>query len=78
MTTPSLVDLPPTLHWLHGIGLLKWLSGKESTCQVGNAGPVPGEGSGNPLQYSCLRNPVDRVAWLQVMGSQKSQTQLSN
>ena len=26
-------------------------------------GGVPGEGNGNPLQYSCLENPMDREAW---------------
>ena len=36
---------------------------------VGDAGSIPGlgrsprEGNGNPLQYSCLRNPMDRGAW---------------
>ena len=46
--------------------------GKESTCNLGdagNAGLIPGlgssprEGDGNPLQYSCLMNSVDRGAW---------------
>ena len=42
-------------------------------------GRSPGEGNGNPLQYSCLRNPVDRGAWwTTVMGSQKGQTKLSD
>ena len=42
---------------------------KESDCNVGNLGSVPGlgrssrEGNGNPLQYSCLENPMDRGAW---------------
>ena len=42
----------------------------ESTCQAGDAGLIPGsgrslgEGNGNPLQYSCLGNPMDRGAWL--------------
>ena len=36
-----------------------------------------GEGDGNPLQYSCLKNPMDKGAWWS-MGSQKSQTGLSN
>ena len=27
------------------------------------SGTLPGEGNGNPLQYSCLRNPMDRGAW---------------
>ena len=46
--------------------LPRWLSGKESTCQAGDADSVPGlgrspgGGSGNPLQYSCLGNPKDR------------------
>ena len=26
-------------------------------------GKIPGEGNGNPLQYSCLENPMDRGAW---------------
>ena len=42
---------------------------KESACSVGVPGLIPGlgrspgEGNGNPLQYSCLENPVDRGAW---------------
>ena len=40
--------------------------GKESTCNVGDLGMIPGsgrspgEGNGNPLHYSCLENPMDR------------------
>ena len=42
-------------------------------------GRSPGEGNGNPLQYSCLENPLDREAWqATVHGVTKSQTQLSN
>ena len=43
--------------------------GEESTCNAGDPGLVPGsrrspgEGNGNPLQYSCLENPMDRGAW---------------
>ena len=43
--------------------------GKESACSAGNPGSIPGsgrspgEGNGNPLQYSCLENSVDRGAW---------------
>ena len=37
-----------------------------------------GEGNGNPLQYSCLENPMDRGAWWQSMGSQMSWTWLSD
>ena len=42
--------------------------GKESACNAGNLGSIPGlgkspgEGNGNPLQYSCLENPMDRGA----------------
>ena len=40
---------------------------------------IPGEGNCNPLQYSCLENPVDRGAWwAAVHGVAKSQTQLSD
>ena len=45
------------------------LSGKESACQTGDTdsipgwGRSPGGGNGNPLQYSCLENPMDRGAW---------------
>ena len=43
--------------------------GKESASNIGDLGLIPGwerspgEGHGNPLQYSCLENPMDRVAW---------------
>ena len=36
--------------------------GKESACSPW-VGKIPGGGNGNPLQYSCLGNPLDRVAW---------------
>ena len=42
---------------------------KESTCNAGDLGSIlglgrsPGEGNGNPLQYSCLENPMDGGAW---------------
>ena len=42
---------------------------KVSACSVGNLGSIPGsgrspgEGNGNPLQYSCLENPMDGGAW---------------
>ena len=39
----------------------------------------PGEGNGNPLQYSCLKNPVDRETWsTTIQEIAKSQTQLSD
>ena len=43
--------------------------GKESACNVGDPGSIPGsgrspgEGHGNPFQYSCLENPMDRGDW---------------
>ena len=40
---------------------------------------APGEGHGNPLQYSCLENPMDRGAWwARIHGVAKSWTQLGN
>ena len=54
---------------------------KESTCNVGDLGSIPrlerfpGEGNGNPLQYSCLENPMDKEAWwATVHGVAKSRT----
>ena len=42
-------------------------------------GRSPGEGNGNPLQYSCLKNPMDRGAWqATVHGVTKSQTRLND
>ena len=47
---------------------------QETTCNVGDLGRSPGEGNGNPLQYSCLENPVDRGPWWDtVPGIAKSQ-----
>ena len=66
-------------------GLPSGSEGKESACNAGDPGQIPrwgrppGEGNGNPLQYSCLENPVDRGAWqATVHGAVQSQTQLSN
>ena len=50
-------------------GLPRWLSGKESTCNAGDAGSISGsgrclgEGNGNPLQHSCLEKSLDKKAW---------------
>ena len=44
---------------------------------VPGLGRFPGEGSGTPLQYSCLENSTDRGAWPQFIGSQ-GQTRLSD
>ena len=59
--------------------------GKESACNAGDQGSIPGsgrspgEGNGNALQYSCLENSMDRGAWrATVHGVAKSQIQLSD
>ena len=50
-------------------GLPRGLSGEESAYNAGDSGSIPGsgrspgEGNGNPLQYSCLGNPTVRGAW---------------
>ena len=53
-------------------GLPRWLSGKESACQCRRhrrhefhpwVGMIPWKRNGNPLQYSCLENPMDRGTW---------------
>ena len=71
-------------------GLGHWTSfpsgsaGKESACNAGDTGDpgsqtFPGEGDGNPLQYFCLKNYINRGAWqAAVHGVAKMQTQLSN
>ena len=56
------------LSWRPRLGLTLWLSGKESACSAGATGDTgsipglgrsPGEGYGDPLQYSGLENPMD-------------------
>ena len=48
-------------------GIFRWLSGKAFACQslgsIPGTGRSPGGGNGNPLQYSCLENPMDRRDW---------------
>ena len=57
--------------------------GKESACNAGDEGSIlglgrfPGEGHGDPLQYFCQENPMDRGAWQPIVHRvAKSQTQL--
>ena len=51
------------------LGFPGGLDGKESACNVGALGSIPGlgrspgKGNGHPLQYSCLENSMDREAW---------------
>ena len=66
------------------MGFLHSSVGKESACSAEDPGSIPGlerspgEGNGDPLQFSCLENPMDRGAW-QVTGHgvAKSRTQLN-
>jgi len=59
--------------------------GKESACKAGDPGSIsgwgrsPGEGNGNPLQYSCLENSMDREVWqATVHGVTRNRTKLSD
>ena len=91
--SPTLLELPITNHHVsshfffflklmyHWFGLPWWLSGKESVSNAGDpgSGRPSGEGNGNPLQYSCLENSMDRrTCWATVHGVAKCQTRLSN
>ena len=58
---------------------------EEFACNAGDLGLIPGlgrspgEGNGNPLQYSCLENPMHRSAWQAIVhGVTKSQTRLTD
>ena len=62
-----------------------WLSSQESTCNTGDTSSIPrlgrssGEGNGNPLQYFCLENSMDRGTWKAIVdGVAKSCTWLNN
>ena len=54
---------------LKRVGFPGGSEGKASACDAGDQGSIPGlgrspgEGNGNPLQYSCLEDPMDRGAW---------------
>ena len=67
------------------LGIPGGSDGKESAFSVGDpesipeSGRSPAEGNGNPLQYTCLENPMDGEAWpVKVHGVAKTQTQLSD
>ena len=71
----------PSIH----MGLPGGSDNRESACNAGELGSIPGsgrspgEGNGNPLQYSCLENPMDAGAWWAIVhGVAKSRTRLSN
>ena len=70
----------PTVKYIYGGS-----DGKASACNAGDPGSIPGlerssgEGNGNPLQYLCLENSMDKGAWRAIVhGVTKSQTRLSN
>ena len=82
---------PAVANWLPKLRLDVWIGisggseGKESTCNVGDLGSIPGlgrcpgEGNGYPLQYPGLENSMDRGGWqATVHGVSKSWTQLSD
>ena len=67
------------------IGFPGGSTSKASACDAGDVGLVPGSGrppgerNGNPLQYSCLENPMDRGAWrVTVCGVAKNRTRRSD
>ena len=66
---PRLLTYWTVMFQFRSLGLPWWLSGKESACNAGDMGSIPGSGKspggghGNPLQYSCLENPMDSRAW---------------
>ena len=67
------------------LGFASGSVGKESFCNAGDLGLVPGlggspgEGSGHPPQYSCLENSMDRAAWQAIVpGITESQTRLGD
>ena len=63
------------------MGFPRGSDGKESACNAGDPGSMPGlgrspgEGNGDPFQYSCLENSMERGAWwATVCGVKKSRT----
>ena len=75
----DLSSIPSLMDFLHGS------ASKESAGNAGDPGSIPelgkfpAEGNGNPFQYACLGNPMDRGAWQAIIhGVTKSRTQLSN
>ena len=77
----------PLIKW-HDMGFPVGASGKEPPANAGDlrnaasvpgSGRSPGRGHGNPLQYSCLENPMDRGAWQSTVHRvAKSQTRLND
>ena len=74
-------DFFPTPSLLWGPVVTGGSDGEEPACDAGDLSSIPGSGRspggghGNPLQYSCMENPMDRGAWrATVHGVAKSQT----
>ena len=78
--------MPQIILQIHNSVPCLWgFHGKESTFHAGDVGSIlgsgrlPGEGNGNPLQYCCQKNPMDRGASQAIVhGVAKNQTSLSN
>ena len=66
------------------IGFPGGSDGKESACIAGDPGLIPGsgrspgEGNGNPLEYSCLENPMDRGGWRAIVHGVSQSQNLEN
>ena len=74
---PQILDATPGSLLAHPMATA--MMQQESHCFLGGAHIPGGEGSGTPLQYSCLESPMDGGAWwAAVHGVAKSQTRLSN
>ena len=77
----SLITLQPLMHIEQSLPykILSSVFSSFKDCWILEEIGLDGEGSGNPLQYSCLENPMDRGAWeAAVCGVAKSQTRLSD
>ena len=81
MTPVLLIEFQST----YFLGFPGGSGGKESACNAGDLGLVPGlrkpprEGNGNLFQYSCVENSMNRGTWKAIVhGVTKSRTQLSN
>ena len=82
---PASGSFPVSQLFTSGEDFLGGSDSKASVYNVGDLGLIPGlgrssgEGNGNPLQYSCLENPMDGEAWYAIVhGVAKSWTRLSN
>ena len=77
------MELSDLIYILEKMGFPGGSAGKKSACNAGDSGSVPGlgrspgEGTGDPLQYPCLENSMDRGAWQAIVhGITKSRIQL--